>query len=90
MRAPLKTALASWAPSINIIIIIIIIIIIKAVRRFCGFVNYLAKFMRKVSGVMELIRNLTCKENEWKWTHEHDAALKRIKQMATTSPLLRY
>ena len=28
MRAPLKTALASWAPSINIIIIIIIIIIV--------------------------------------------------------------
>ena len=28
MRAPLKTALASWAPSINIIIIIIIIITI--------------------------------------------------------------
>ena len=28
MRAPLKTALASWAPSINIIIIITIIIII--------------------------------------------------------------
>ena len=28
MRAPLKTALASWAPSINIITIIIIIIII--------------------------------------------------------------
>ena len=27
MRAPLKTALASWAPSINMIIIIIIIII---------------------------------------------------------------
>ena len=25
MRAPLKTAMASWAPSINIIIIIIII-----------------------------------------------------------------
>ena len=28
MRAPLKTTLASWAPSINIIIIIVIIIII--------------------------------------------------------------
>ena len=27
MRAPLKTVLVSWAPSINIIIIIIIIII---------------------------------------------------------------
>ena len=28
MRAPLKTALVSWAPSINIIIIIIIVAII--------------------------------------------------------------
>jgi len=49
---------------------------IKAVRRFCGFVNYLAEFMLKLSEVMEPIRNLTCKENEWKWTHEHDAAFK--------------
>ena len=31
MRAPLKTALASWAPSINIIIIIIIIIMYGAI-----------------------------------------------------------
>ena len=37
---------------------------IKAVRRFCGFVNYLAKFTPKLSEVMEPIRNLTCKENE--------------------------
>ena len=37
---------------------------IKAVRRFCGFVNYLAKLMPKLSEVMEPIRNLTCKENE--------------------------
>ena len=28
MRAPLKTALASWAPSINIIIIIIILLLL--------------------------------------------------------------
>ena len=39
---------------------------IKAVRRFCGFVSYLAKLMPKLSEVMEPIRNLTCKENEWK------------------------
>lgn len=37
---------------------------IKAVRRFCAFVNYLAKFMPKLSEVMEPIKNLTCKENE--------------------------
>ena len=63
---------------------------IKAVRRFCGFVNYLGKFMLKLSEVMGPIRNLTCKENECKWTHEHDAAFKRIKEMATTSSLLKY
>ena len=34
MRVPLKTALASWAPSINIIIIIIIIIIIRNMHIF--------------------------------------------------------
>ena len=61
---------------------------IKAVRKFCGFINHLAKFMPKLSEVMESIRNLTCNENEWKWTHEHDAAFKR--EMATTSPLLNY
>ena len=62
----------------------------KALRRSCGFVNYLAKFMPKLSKVMEPIRNLTCKEIEWKWNHEHDAAFKRSKEMATTSPLLKY
>ena len=38
--------------------------------------------MPKLSEVMESIRNLTCKEN--------DAPFKRIKEMATTSPLLKY
>ena len=35
MRAPLKTALVSWAPSINIIIIIIIIIIREVKENQC-------------------------------------------------------
>ena len=46
MRAPLKTALASWAPSINIIIIIIIIIIVIIMDKneeFYNYVNYHSK-----------------------------------------------
>ena len=47
MRAPLKTALVSWAPSINIIIIIVIIIriccwiltFLSICVRFCSFGN---------------------------------------------------
>ena len=46
--------------------------------------------MPKLSEVMEPIRNLTCKENEWNWTHEHNEAFMRIKEMATTAPLLKY
>ena len=46
--------------------------------------------MPKVSEVMEPIRNLTCKESEWNWTHEHNEAFMRIKEMATTAPLLKY
>ena len=63
---------------------------IKAVRRFCGFVNYLAKFMPKLSEVMEPIRNLTCKESEWNWTHDQNEAFMRIKEMAIAAPLLKY
>ena len=63
---------------------------IKALRRFCGFVNYLAKFMPKLSEVMEPIRNLTCNESEWNWTHEQNEAFMRIKEMATATPLLKY
>ena len=32
---------------------------IKAIRRFCGFVEYLTKFLPKLSEVMEPIRNFT-------------------------------
>ena len=39
---------------------------------------------------MEPIINLTCKESEWNWTHEHNKAFMRIKEMATTAPLLKY
>lgn len=47
-----------------------------AYRRFCGFIKYLAKFMPKLSEVTEPFRNLTCKENEWNWTYEHEMAFK--------------
>ena len=38
---------------------------VKAVRRFCGFVNYLAKFLPRLSEVLEPIQQLTCKEVPW-------------------------
>ena len=40
MRAPLKTALASWAPSINIIIIIIIKLLLSFIIFICELYSY--------------------------------------------------
>ena len=63
---------------------------VKDVRKLCGFVNYLAKFMPRLSAVIEPLRQLTHKEAEWKWMHEHDAAFEKIKSMVTTILVLKY
>ena len=60
MRAPLKTALASWAPSINVIIIIIIIIII--VLRPKRGVNYIASSNPELLCGSEISRSF---ESQW-------------------------
>ena len=60
MRAPLKTALASWAPSINVIIIIIIIII--TVLRPKRGVNYIASSNPELLCGSEISRSF---ESEW-------------------------
>ena len=62
MRAPLKTALASWAPSINIIIIIIIIIIIYKTLHETGTYSKAFSFcfvlLKKLQQLCLLIRHL--------------------------------
>ena len=63
---------------------------VKAVRRFCGFVNYLAKFLPRLAEVLEPIQQLTRKEVPWQWQHEHDAAFEKVKQLVTQAPLLKY
>ena len=64
--------------------------IVKAVKRFCGFVNYLAKFLPRLAGVLEPIQQLTRKEVPWQWQHEHDAAFENVKELVTEVPLLKY
>lgn len=63
---------------------------IKAVRRLCGFVNYLARFLPNLSDVLEPIRQLTRQDVEWQWNSTHDKAFQSIKQMISSAPVLRY
>ena len=61
---------------------------VKAVRRSCGFVNYLTKFLPRLSEVLEPIQQLTRKGVPWQ--HEHDAAFEKVKDLVTQAPLLKY
>ena len=42
---------------------------LKAVQIFCGFVNYLAKFLPHLAEVMEPIQHLIRMDTSWQWKH---------------------
>ena len=63
---------------------------VAAVKRFIGFVNYLAKFLPKLSDVVEPLRQLTRNDVEWHWTSAHDNSFQEVKRLATEAPILAY
>ncbi|KAK3108602.1 hypothetical protein FSP39_011752 [Pinctada imbricata] len=63
---------------------------VAGVRRFVGFVTYLAKFLPKLSEICEPLRRLTQKNVEWHWTDQHEKAISKVKQLVTSDPLLQY
>ncbi|KAK3713862.1 hypothetical protein QZH41_010915, partial [Actinostola sp. cb2023] len=62
----------------------------QGVERLNGAVNYLAKFLLKLSQVMAPIRQLTHKDVEWHWDAVQDRAFEEIKQLVTQAPVLAY
>ena len=62
----------------------------KGVQRCVGFVNYLSRFMPRLSEVCEPLRRLLDKEVPWHWLPKHDAAMTEIKTLVTAVPVLRY
>ena len=63
---------------------------VEGVQRLNGFVNYLAKFLPKLSEVMEPIRRLTWKDTPWNWSSEQDQAFSNVQRLVTEAPVLRY
>ena len=55
-----------------------------------GFVNYLAKFLPRLSEVVQPIRKLTTKNAIFVWSRHHDEAFEQIKKLVTEHPVLRY
>ena len=63
---------------------------VKAVQRFLGFVNYLAKFVPHLADESEHLRRLTDKDAEWVWEKHHQNAFDRIKKLVANHPVLCY
>ena len=60
------------------------------IERLNGTVNYLAKFLPKLSQVMEPLRRLTQKGVEWCWGDAEDKTFIEVKQLVTQAPILAY
>ena len=55
-----------------------------------GFVNYLAKFLPRLSEIAHPIRELTTKNRSFVWSNQHDEAFEEIKTLVTRHPVLKY
>ena len=60
----------------------------SAVRRFCGMIQYLARFLPNLAQTAAPLRQLTRNDAEWIWTEEHTTAFNTLKKMAAEAPLL--
>lgn len=63
---------------------------VAAVQRLLGFTQYLSKFLPCLSDVTKPLRELTQKDAVWVWDCPQQAAVDKLKQMVTTTPVLRY
>ena len=59
-------------------------------KTFLGMITYLGKFLPNLSQETECLRQLEKKEVPWHWIEQHDAAVKRIKRLVCSSPVLKY
>ena len=62
----------------------------EGVQRLNGFVNYLAKFLPKLSETMEPIRQLMRNDVPWNWAAAQQQAFEDVKKLVTNAPILSY
>ena len=59
----------------------------KGVMRLLGTLNYLAKFVPKMSQITEPIRKLLRQDVEFEWTSHQETAFTKIKEILTGVPV---
>ena len=63
---------------------------LDGLRRFFGMLNYVSKFMPKLSDIAEPLRPLLSKEIVWDWTAEHNKCFEKLKSVLCQAPILAY
>lgn len=59
-------------------------------RSYLGFVNYLSKFLTRLSDVCKPLRRPTVLDVHWHWTHLQDEALSKLRKLISEAPVLKY
>ena len=62
----------------------------QAVQRFLGMIGYIGKFIPNLSEIAKPLRLLLSKEIAWHWNEEQEVAFKRLKELLTKAPVLKY
>ena len=62
----------------------------QGLRRILEMVNYLAKFLPRLSDVSAPLRQFDNKGTEWKWTRDHGKAWTEIQTLVATAATLAY
>ena len=63
---------------------------IIAVRRFLGMIQYLEKFLPRLSEYTNILRRLTEKKISWHWTEPKQKEFKELKELVTSTQILKY
>ena len=61
---------------------------VKDVRKFLGLANYYRQFVKDFAKLARPLNNLTRKDEKWRWREEQQKALKQLKTVFTSRPLL--
>ena len=60
------------------------------VQTLLGFINYLSKFLPKLSDVSAPLRELTVGQSKFTWAKQHDEAFATIQQLVIQHPVLKF
>ena len=62
----------------------------KQVQSFIGMINYLSKFLARLSEIAEPIRELETGKVPFNWSPEHQSAFIQMKKEIASAPILAY